>query len=50
MCMSDNKHVLLIHCKCGVSRSSTILLAWLVGVKKLKCIQFYLKLNANVEG
>ena len=35
MCMSDNKHVLLIHCKCGVSRSSTILLAWLVGVKKL---------------
>ena len=34
-CLSSETNALLIHCKCGVSRSSTILLAFLVHVKRM---------------
>ena len=32
-CLSSETNALLIHCKCGVSRSSTVLLAFLVQVR-----------------
>ena len=34
-CLSSNKNTLLIHCKCGVSRSSSVLLAYLISVKQM---------------
>ena len=34
-CLSSETNALLIHCKCGVSRSSTVLLAFLVQVRRM---------------
>ena len=34
-CLSSQTNALLIHCKCGVSRSPTVLLAYLVHVRRM---------------
>ncbi len=34
-CLYSDKNALLVHCKCGVSRSSSILLAYLISVQQM---------------